>query len=563
MFRSVYRSSFGLLLYEHAFYNESIAIFNIALNLAHQDPVTSSQIIIYIGFAQHNVQSVQAASDSLYQAAQTFATRGVFNSLLNHQKTITEEDTIISSEKFDAMLTSNAAIFGAMLLENQFKFEKSIQMLEIAYQIDFQLLGNHIKTRITLSNIARMYSKLGDATRAVEYKMRSVGTDDGMTGVYNLHLPQNMSHLERKVCTNDSFNEMNETISLLNIQQNMEKHTFNGPTQMTYGLKQTILDWKKVWKQEFDLFSSSASDHVSISNSLQMLLNITLLTTQEPIQNSHHRSEIRIPSLSCQPDKNKVSNLISHEIEFPYGKTHSNATLMRYTDKIDKYISKLQKSHGESINISIMKYILGQLHMANDKYWTGLKHHKEAFALLVKQNILPKRKKWYAKKKRLETLHDHIIGSILLYGAHPRLYNVSVKELNKALQYHKLLGNKLEESQILIGLANAKKDDNHFEAFQLFNQATMQSNYWTLSTYFRLFLSENNHRKFEARQAYEYGKLACKLGHPECRYLMKTAVNISTTAVYITNCEPVLFHYAVLSPTPHLYYLDFQNTTKI
>ena len=185
--------------------------------------------------------------------------------------------------------------------------------------------------------------------------------------------------------------------------------------------------------------------------------------------------------------------------------------------------------------------MLGQLHMANGNYWNGLKLFQEAAEILVEPEVLQK----HEPSVGVETLQEYTIGSILLYGSHFYMQNISTKSLSLALEHHSLLGNTLEVSQIYLGLARATKEYNFKEARVLFSKAIKKAKCWKLSVYFKMFLSTNEQRKQEAQQAYEYGLSVSQLGYQEeSALLFHKAFVISKKALYINNCEPLLFQYS-------------------
>ena len=541
---------FGMLLYEHAFYNESIAIFSKALNLVHPDLFKSSQIMIHIGYAQYKTQCVQVASKSLYQAVEMFVKSGALKSLMTRQTIIEDDRTTSAEDTFDFMLTSNAAIFAATLLESQHQYENSFQMLEIAYQIDSKLLGNHIKTRVTLATIARLYSKLGDTRQALQYKRDYVVKDSNIKGVFNLHIPEQDSewsirHLEGRLCETNST--INTTISWVDKQDRIEFTTFSEPTQMMYRLQYAILDQTKVWNNVFDLFSSSNYFNMTVSNLPEELFNITLLHAKETIPVNDF-SQIQTNIFSCPLDDSKMKNFVFERSTFSKKVLLTNKENFYVRSRnVLKHISKIQSSHGDSISTSIMKFLLAHLHASHNDWQMSRKLFREAFEIIAQPGMLKMTKKTRFPRRPVtgpQTAMEFLTSCILLQGAHPEIQNVSTKALNKALRYHKAINNKLEVSQILMALANAKKEQQQYEAQQLFAVAILYRNFWKLSSYYKRFLTPNDQRQHEARQVYEYGHLAFQLGFFDKGFeLFKIAKEISKTAIYRNNCEPLFFEY--------------------
>ncbi|XP_072036639.1 uncharacterized protein [Amphiura filiformis] len=281
----------GMVWYEHGFHKESLGMLNKALNLMGHDAYKSSIIMIHTAFAQYQLGDLQEASDTLYQAVYTLIQPGVLKPMDGHTKIIANTYDISDDEIYDYMLTSNAAIIGAILLESLHSHKKSIDMLEAAYAIDQKLLGNHIKTSLTLLNIAHAYSKLGNKNKTLEYKMRNAVREVSKNGVFHFLLPGNHPdkvHLERILCGIDALDHDNTMISWkFDVASELAttKRPFLKPNQMSYRLHHTIVDQNKLWNDEFDFLIKETGDTQSL-NLPQELLNITLLASPENILNN-------------------------------------------------------------------------------------------------------------------------------------------------------------------------------------------------------------------------------------------------------------------------------------
>ena len=410
-------------------------------------------------------------------------------------------------------------------------------MLKWAYQLDKQMLGDHIKTSTTLSKISQTYSKLGDTERAVWYKYLSI-KKFSTAGTFNFqlsieHSVNGITNADKNMCGNVQDNNF----------QIIHEHSLE-VKHVLYKVHQTILDHKKNWNNEFDLFVASKETEDNIlSNDHQPLLDIDLVGTNKNID-IFGPTEKYTTNLNCQLAAKTMNEILLSHTKFEFSKTVSLANedvFNQYTEKISKQIIALQGTLGNSIKLSVMKFLLGQLHMANGNYWNGLKLFQEAADILMELEVLQK----HEPSVGAETLHEYILSGILLYGAHFQMQNISVTSLSFALKHHLSLGNTLEVSQIYLGLARATKEHNYMEAKVFFSKAIKKAKYWKLSVYFKMFLSTNEQHKQEAQQAYEYGLLASQLGYQEESVLLfHKAFVISKKVLYINNCEPLLYQYS-------------------
>ena len=539
-------------------------MFNIALAIAKQDPIRASYLMIHIGFAQYNIKSLTQASETLYKAVKMFMTSA--ETKLG-QECKSKGAVFVdhkSDEELDSMLVSNAAVVGAMLLEDQHSYRKSIKMLKWAYQLDKHMLGDHIKTSTSLSKISQIYSKLGATERAVWYKYLSI-KKFSTTGTFNFqlsveHSVNGITNADQNMCGNVQDNNF----------QIIHEHSLE-VKHVLYKVHQTILDHRKNWNNEFDLFVTSKETEDNIlSNDHQPLLDIALVGTNKNID-IFGPNEKYTTNLNCQLAAKTMNEILLSHTKFEFSKTVSLANedvFNQYTEKISKQIIALQGTLGNSIKLSLMKFLLGQLHMANGNYWNGLKLFQEAAEILVELEVLQKRE----PSVGAETLHEYILSSILLYGSHFQMQNISVTSLSFALKHHLLLGNTLEVSQIYLGLARATKEHNYKEASIFFSKAIKKAKYWKLSVYFKMFLSTNEQRKQEAQQAYEYGLLASQLGYQEESVLLfQKAFVISKKVLYINNCEPLLYQYSFFQlvygkghiPSSYQQWLDLENMQPV
>ena len=443
------------------------------------------------------------------------------------------------------MLISNAAVIGSIVLEKKNFHRRGIFMQNVAYKIDRHLLGNHIKTSITLSNIARIYSKLGDARNSLQYQMKVAKQEVAFTGKFNFYLLEKYhgnraALLEDNLCRNMSLNISNATSFWKHEAHTTELSFSNDQKKMLYQLPHTILDQHKVWNNEFDLlFSSSKVGLEDIFEFPKTMLNIPLLASNENINNT----------VQCNTDHFQMNEILWQE-KFPYQNkdslTENDYHFSNITSAISKHISHIQNSSGNGLGTSIMKFLLGQLHMARNDQISGLELCKEAFEILAKPGMLKTNQRKYVRKAKAESLLEFYQSSILLYGAHPQMQNISYESLMVALHHHETLGNKLEVSQILLAAGKSISKNDIWKAQRIFVNDIFNENFWKLSSYYKVFLSPNDQHKQEARQAYEYSKLVHKLGqsHEEGTKLMKMAIKISKKAFYFKNCEPLLFRYS-------------------
>ncbi|XP_072019613.1 uncharacterized protein [Amphiura filiformis] len=543
----------GLLLYHHGFYQDSLDTLDVAFRLVKQDPYRSSHIIIHIGYTQYRMQEMNEAAESLCQAVQIRIQSGVLNACrdIDSSKNIINKNQVdLTNEIYDCALTSNAALFAGVLLENMHLYHRSIQMLETAQDIDGNLLGNHLKTILGRTHIANLYVKIGDVKNALQYEMTNDGKAVSMKGVFNFHLSNQQlesrsTHLEETLCVNDHAEDVNRTLTWYDKQDTSGMSSFQ-PHQMLYQLDHSILDQPKVWASSFDL----------VLIGIPEMLNITLLPSYKHSRNADI-SEIHTDAFRCQMDDTKMNKFISHrKSKFPKDTAKiGDSFYSKYNNNIVKFILSIQNSDGDSVTTSILKFMLAHLYEAQNDHRTSLYLFREAFEIItkpdIKAGILKKPRKKPGRKAGPESLQEFLISSILLYGTHPHMENVSITSLNKAFQHHKALGNEQEASQILIAIANVKKDHKKHgfeEAGSLFYDAIMtNNNYWQLSSYLKVFLSSNEQGKHEARQAHEYGNIALELGFLEHGIqLLEMAKEISKTSHYSHNCEPLLFQYILL-----------------
>ena len=533
--------SMGMTLYGHGYHMESITVLYKALDFVRHDPYDSGLVKIYIGLAHFRMHDISKASDSLYEAVKTLSLTEAFQHIFENKLVISQRMT--EDDKFDCMLTSNAAIFVAMLLESKQSYQKSVEMLEIAYAIDNYLLGHHVKTSITLSHIANLHAKLGNHEKALDYQLR---TNDarrkiGKAGSFYLQLPDKNSSTPFQ----DTFCK---TMT----------HWHNTPTreeniQLSYRIQQTILDGNKnnkVWDNEFEILSDP-----TVQNSKSQAISPTWLAVGLGTEhgNMYNSSDTQINAFNCHLNDADIVNQfqLSHEkFDFVAEPIYQERDFQfsKHLDEVLEHISNFQ-CFDDDVSRSIKMFLLGHLYMEHSKHQSALELHMQAFQILIESGTITPQKDKKQVKAGPETLQEYTISSILLFGTHPEI-TISNKFLTIAMKHHVALGNKLEVSQILIKFAEMCFKQNKIdEAIRLFKQAkATHDNYWKLSSYHNMFLSPNELLKLKARQIYKMFEIALGLEFErEALHLCNMAYQTSTTAIYIRNCEPLHYQYTLFA----------------